>query len=228
MSTKIYVNPATHAEIHPCVGKKGCNETAHCLEYCRILCAYLRACGFEVKMGEYSYKSTQGMLDAIKESNAWGANLHMAVHTNGCASHEGTGSRPMYYSVGYGKPIVDKILEWRAKIYPRKMKSGQNQQLAELRDTKATAVYEELVFHDNKEDAVWFHENMQRMAEYTARALCEYYGVAFVDPFSPPPEPEKSPLYRVQVGAFRHKGNAESMLKKLKEAGFDGYIKEGD
>ena len=60
------------------------------------------------------------------------------------------------------------------------------------------------------------------------RALCEYYGVAFVDPFAPPPEPEKSTLYRVQVGAFRHKGNAESMLKKLKKAGFDGYIKEGD
>lgn len=31
--------------------------------------------------------------------------------------------------------------------------------------------------------------------------------------------------YRVQVGAFANKGNAESLLKKLKTAGFDGFIK---
>ncbi len=31
--------------------------------------------------------------------------------------------------------------------------------------------------------------------------------------------------YTVQVGAFASKENAETMLKKLKEAGFEGFIK---
>lgn len=31
-------------------------------------------------------------------------------------------------------------------------------------------------------------------------------------------------LYRVQVGAYREKANAEAMLGKLKAAGFDGFI----
>jgi hypothetical protein len=31
-------------------------------------------------------------------------------------------------------------------------------------------------------------------------------------------------LYRVQVGAYSVKANAEAMLKKLKEAGFEGFI----
>jgi N-acetylmuramoyl-L-alanine amidase len=31
-------------------------------------------------------------------------------------------------------------------------------------------------------------------------------------------------LYRVQVGAYRNKANADNMLRKLKAAGFDGYI----
>ena len=35
-------------------------------------------------------------------------------------------------------------------------------------------------------------------------------------------------LYRVQVGHFRVKSNADNMLKKLKDAGFDGYIVEAD
>ena len=33
-------------------------------------------------------------------------------------------------------------------------------------------------------------------------------------------------IYRVQVGAFENKSNAEKMKKRLKEAGFEGYITE--
>lgn len=38
------------------------------------------------------------------------------------------------------------------------------------------------------------------------------------------PAPEEKTLYRVQVGAYSVKSNAEAMLKKLKAAGFDGFI----
>ncbi len=36
----------------------------------------------------------------------------------------------------------------------------------------------------------------------------------------------KAPLYRVQVGAFNVRANAENMLDKLKAQGFDGFIAE--
>jgi len=39
------------------------------------------------------------------------------------------------------------------------------------------------------------------------------------------PAGDDKKYYRVQVGAFSSKANAESMLKKLKAAGFDGFIK---
>lgn len=39
-------------------------------------------------------------------------------------------------------------------------------------------------------------------------------------------QPEVKTLYRVQVGAYSIKDNAENMLKKLKAAGFDGFIFE--
>jgi cell division septation protein DedD len=35
---------------------------------------------------------------------------------------------------------------------------------------------------------------------------------------------EPSKIYRVQVGAYSKKPNAEAMLKKLKDAGFDAII----
>lgn len=50
------------------------------------------------------------------------------------------------------------------------------------------------------------------------------------EPTEPAPEPEQpttDKLYRVQVGAFANRENAEKMLRRLKDAGFDGYIREG-
>lgn len=38
------------------------------------------------------------------------------------------------------------------------------------------------------------------------------------------PDKEEKALYRVQVGAYSVKSNAEAMLKKIKAAGFDGFI----
>ena len=65
---------------------------------------------------------------------------------------------------------------------------------------------------------------MKECAEADAKALCEYLNIAYVD--EPKTEPEKNILYRVQVGAFRVKANAEAQLEKLKAAGFDGFIVE--
>lgn len=48
------------------------------------------------------------------------------------------------------------------------------------------------------------------------------------EPVEPAPEqPATDKLYRVQVGAFAVRENAEKMLQRLKDAGFDGYIREG-
>lgn len=49
------------------------------------------------------------------------------------------------------------------------------------------------------------------------------------EPVEPAPEPEQpstDKLYRVQVGAFANRENAEKMLQRLKDAGFEGFIRE--
>ena len=42
-----------------------------------------------------------------------------------------------------------------------------------------------------------------------------------------PEQPATDKLYRVQVGAFANRDNAEKMLQRLKAAGFEGYIRQG-
>ena len=56
------------------------------------------------------------------------------------------------------------------------------------------------------------------------RAKVEKYLTELKKPVVEPVKPVK--LYRVQVGAYAVKANAEAMQKKLKDAGFDSIIKE--
>ena len=185
---KIYLSPPYH-RWNPCSYSSTCNETDHGNQYCDEMEPYLRACGIEYKRGPRRVPmsgedGTALMKKAVAESNAWGPDLHYVTHTN-AANGTVKGSRPMIYpGSSKGRAIADKIIAYRKKIYPYPIQLNERSDLYELKSTSAPTVYEELIFHDNKEDANWLHANMRKLAEYTVRALCDYFGIKFVDPYS--------------------------------------------
>ena len=67
-------------------------------------------------------------------------------------------------------------------------------------------------------------ENTTAIGETIAHGICDYFGVTFKEPEQPKPATTDK-LYRVQVGAFSVRENAEKMLARLKAAGFDGFIR---
>ena len=188
----------------------------------------LRCGSFEVRNAQYG-----NMYDRVKESNNWPADMHVAPHTNGF-NGKAAGTRvhcyPSERSRRIGKLIQDRI----APLSPGTPdKLVENANLYELRASHMPAVLPEFGFHDNPEEAQWLVDNMERIAEETVQAICEYYGVAYVPPAedengapAEPSEPEEKPqenaLYRVQVGAFRVLANAEAFRAKAEAAGFDG------
>ena len=93
---------------------------------------------------------------------------------------------------------------------------------------RAVSYYEEHVFHDNVDDARWFHANLRSVARSAAKGLCDYFNLPFVEPYTVADPPEEdlptgtAPLYRVQVGAYRNRSGAEALLKEVRAAGFDG------
>ena len=73
-------------------------------------------------------------------------------------------------------------------------------------------------FHTNKAACKWLMDsnNLKKLAAAEAAVLAELYGMK--------KQQTDSTIFRVQVGAFRDKSNAEKLLKDLKAAGFDGFI----
>ena len=77
----------------------------------------------------------------------------------------------------------------------------------------------EVDFHDNKEAAKWLTENPEAVGEALCKGICDHFKVAYV-----PAQAEK--IYRVQVGAYTVKENAEAMVEFLKKVGVAGFLVE--
>lgn len=213
MAKKIYLSPSNQDGNLYAYGNT--NEMEQCNRIADAAKVALERCGFEVKKAPKG----QNMNVSINESNAWGADLHIPIHTN---AYNGTASGTIVFV--YNKD--DKTLKIATPIYKyvQSVAIGTTDygireypELAELNDTIATAVYVEVDFHDNKEVAKWLIENPKLVGEAICMGVCEAYDVKYV-------AEQSHTIYRVQVGAFTKKENAETLLKKLKQQGYDAFI----
>lgn len=223
MSKKIYISPSSQPANTYAVGNT--NEQEQCRKIAAALEKELDRCGFNAKTG-----ISDSMYTRVPESNAFGADLHLPIHTN-AFDGKVAGLRIMVYKKGgEAEQIAKAIMATLAPITPGASDGiSEYPGLYEVKNSNAICVYIEVGFHDNPEEAKWIIEHTQDIAVAIAKGLCNHYRVKYI-PVNAEPKPEVKPaektVYRVQVGAYHVKANAEAMLEKLKAAGFsDAYIK---
>lgn len=187
---KVYLSPAMH-RANPCVYPRPdgqqCYEALENNEYIDILEPILNRCGIETKRG-YRRTPMNGdngnaiMKQNVRESDAWGADVHYVSHTNASANGKAQGCHPMYYTYSKnGKKLGEIMAKYRKPIYPGTVKLIPRSDLYELRVPKAVSFYEEHAFHDNLSDITWFHTHMKEIAESAAKGLCEWFGIPYVE-----------------------------------------------
>jgi len=217
---KVYLSPALHAADNPCAYSTSCSENTHCGAYMDMLIPYLDACGIEWKRSDKA-NTGAGYTKTIAESNAWKADVHFVKHTNAVSGHNARGSRIFVWPTGKGRDLAELMLTYRGAFYPAGGRVINNTELTEIRSTSAVCIYDEMVFHDNAEDAAFLHSHMRQFAEADAKALCAYFDIPFKDPYA---AKESDTLYAVQVGAFKVMENAEKLAAELKSKGYNTYI----
>lgn len=70
----------------------------------------------------------------------------------------------------------------------------------------------------------WIIDNKDAITSAYVTAFVATFGIKKKETATPSP-PVAGKLYKVQMGAYSIRANAEAQLVKLKKAGFDGYIK---
>ena len=145
MSKKIYLSPSNQSGNMYAYGNT--TEMEQCNRIADAAKTALERCGFIVKKAPKG----QDMNKTIRESNAWGSDLHMPIHTN-AANGKCGGTMCMVYSkasenMKYANPIYKAV----QAVTPGKTEYGIREypELAELKNTNMVAVYTEVDFHDN-------------------------------------------------------------------------------
>lgn len=150
----------------------------------------------------------------VKEANSSGADIAISFHIN---AGGGDGFEVYYHNASVKGKKLAGLCEKHVKILgqnSRGLKSGNH--LHFVKKTSMPAVLVESFFIDNTKDKNIGDTISEQVAFGTAyaKAILEYLGISY----------KTAKVYRVQVGAYSNKTNAEAMKKKLKSAGFEGII----
>lgn len=83
----------------------------------------------------------------------------------------------------------------------------------------------EMFFHDNASDSKKYLDKKLELAREYAKTIANYYGKSKKRASIPTTNnSEVMKLFRVSVGAFANRDNAEILMKNLKEKGFSPYV----
>lgn len=204
---KIYLSPSDQWSNLTAVA--GMSEAKQCKMIADKCEEIFRRHNYIVKVGDNSKEKTYAK--RVKESNDFKSDIHICIHTN---AGGGVGTMVMCHPSRVNNEYVNSIYERVAKLTPTKDKGiFPRKDLYEINQTNALCVYVEVDFHDNFDVENWILNNIDNVA----MAICK--GVFDID------EKETTPIYRVQVGAFADKHNAEMLCDTLRNRGFkDAFI----
>ena len=226
MSKKIYISPSSQSGNTYATGNT--NEKEQCHKIAKACVDYLKKKGLSVKC-TYS----DDMYVRVRESNLFGADLHVAIHTNATAKHNITGGTQilLYNLSGERKKVGQAVLNRIAPLTPGKSAERliEKPDFYEINSANGMTVYCECEFHDTKEGSDFIRKNTKQIGEAIAKGICDYYGISTEEKKTETKKENNASskdetLYSVQVGSFSVKKNAENYLKQLKQAGFDGVV----
>jgi N-acetylmuramoyl-L-alanine amidase len=177
------------------------------------------------------------LAERAKRSNDWGANFHLDVHANafGESWNDAHGIETYSYKLSGESFKIAQVLQAElikaTGLTNRGVKDGSD--LYMVRTTKAPACLVECGFMTNPKEAALLKSDSYRftVAQALVRAIVDYFKLVAATPQpqrkpTEPAPPVSKTIYRVQVGAFSDRTNAENLAKSLKDKGFEAVITE--
>ena len=183
--------------------------------------------GYElIRTDDTTGKKEISLTARTNAANNFKADFYLSIHHNAAYADGRTFTGGGIEVYTYTKPSTVSS-EWQKELYNALiahtgLKGNRVTPLAkanlhEVRETNMPAVLLELGYMDSKTD----------VPVILTEKYADQCAAAIVEVLVKKGKLEKKPaekLYRVQVGAYLKKENAEAMLKKLKAAGYDAII----
>ena len=185
------------------------------------------------------------MAERVKKANDWKADVYISIHHDAGVDGQAGGGTTVYYNSTKPERQVQAQSLYNNVVGLTGLKGNRYYQIINkgfyvIHNTTMPAFLIENGFMDSSVDTPIILTESH--ADKTARGILNFLVSDFKltrkadvaeekqpeikQETSPAKETANETVYRVQVGAFGYRENAETMLNKLKSAGFTGYITE--
>ena len=210
---KVFLSPSNQYDNRYAYGDT--TEGVQCGKIAQACREALERSGVTVKL-----MHDESMQEKCAASNAFGADLHVPIHTN---AFNGTvsGTRMFYYAEGgEGQKACQAIFARLAPVTPGTSENIRaDASLYEVRVPAAPTAYIECEFHDNPTASQWIVENIGLIGETIARGICDYFGVTFQEKEQAAPAKSVDEVAREVIrGEW---GNGSDRRQRLEAAGYD-------
>ena len=207
---KVYLSPSCQYDNAYAYGKT--TEGVQCVKISNACKAALQRSGIYVMT-----PTTNSLVARCAESDKWGADLHVPIHTN-AYNGKTSGTRVYHYSVSAkGNKAAKAIFDILAPFTPGKSESvSANNGLLEVNTPNAPTAYVEVDFHDVPSIAKWITENTTAIGEKIAQGICKFFDVTYKAPSTSKPTTPTTP------------SKPTAAAVKIETPNLSGYLKEGD
>lgn len=170
---KVYISPSMQKYNAYAAG--GTTEAEQCHRIGEYAAKAMERCGIEVKLAPASQTAEQN----VAESNAWGADYHICIHTNA-----GGGRDVVVFTSAKNladpcaKAVYEAIdaLDNHVGVY-----GIREAAFYEIKATTAKCIYVEAEFHDAFDLAMWIIDNTERIGEAICAGMCIGLGIPYVE-----------------------------------------------
>ncbi len=173
-------------------------------------------------------KSSNDMRDAVNKANNAKCDVFISNHVNagGGVGFEGFYSRyAKQNDIAKGKIIYDELVKTKSCLAARRYCSDYSYKkfdLYVLKNTTMPAFLFEIGFVDNQKCINAINED--EVARAYVNGIVKAYNIKKKATTPPATNTGSNKLYKVQVGAFSNKSNAEKLKKELESKGYKPFI----
>lgn len=210
---KIYLSPS--AQPHNAYAVGNTTEQVQCNRIATAAKKALERNGYTVKKAPEG----QSYVKNVAESNTWGADIHMPIHTNAGGNHKGT--LGLCYKGCVNNKYMQAVYKAVAECTPwPDMGIGVRSDLYEINKTNMMCVYIECAFHDKADSAQWIINNVTALGEAIAKGFCAADGKTYIPAGGTKVNPKQVPGDAINNFGLQYRGHCQT-------AGWLDWVRDG-
>lgn len=159
--------------------------------------------------------------------------IFISLHANAFSSASARGTETYHASnasttsKNFAKVLNNEIVKAMKVLDPNAKDRGvKSENFTVIYKASMPSVLVEYAFYTNLDDLKILKNNRNELVEATVKAICQHFGITYkASNQSTNNSTTTSKLYKVCLGAYKDKANADKILSEAKEKGFkDTYI----